>query len=284
MLELPGAEPFELRLEGIALHGVAAGDGPLALLAHGITANAYVFLPLMARLAGAMRLVSIDQRGHGRSGKLPSGYAAADFAGDLAALARHFREPALLIGHSLGARNALVCGATTPEVVAGVVAIEFTPYIETAVFDELDARVAGGDREFPDLEAVKSYLRERYKGLPPDAVDRRAAYSYERSAGGYRPLADPAAMRQTATGLREDLAPALTKIRVPTLLVRGAKSRLVSPAAWAKTQALRPDLPAVELAGADHYVPEEVHEALADAIAEFCVSRVVRRAEARVAK
>jgi 2-(acetamidomethylene)succinate hydrolase len=43
----------------------------------------------------------------------------------------------------------------------------------------------------------------------------------------------------------------------------------VSPAAWAKTKALRPDLPAVEVAGADHYAPEEVHGAIAEEIGRF---------------
>ena len=55
-------------------------------------------------------------------------------------------------------------------------------------------------------------------------------------SGGWRALADPAAMRQTARGLREELEPSLHGIRVPTLLVRGAESRLVSPAAWARTK------------------------------------------------
>ena len=76
-------------------------------------------------------------------------------------------------------------------------------------------------------------------------------------------------MRQTSSGLRADLEPALREIRVPTLLVRGADSRLVSRAAWAKTKALRPDLPAIEVAGADHYAPEEVYGQIAGEIGRF---------------
>jgi 2-(acetamidomethylene)succinate hydrolase len=76
-------------------------------------------------------------------------------------------------------------------------------------------------------------------------------------------------MRETADGLRADLEPTLGAIRVPTLLVRGADSRLVSPAAWAKTKRLRPDLPAIEVPGGDHYAPEEVHGPIADEIGRF---------------
>jgi len=270
MIELAGARTVECDLGGMSLHGVAVGSGPLALLGHGITANAYVFLPLMARLAGRFALVSFDQRGHGRSGKPAEGYAAADFAADIAAAVRVLGGgPAFLIGHSLGARNALEAGVRFPDLVAAVVAIEFTPFIEPEVFDALAARVGGGDRLFESLEAVKAYLADRYSRLPPDAVERRAKYGYVEADGGWRALADPAAMRQTSHGLRADLEAALRAIRVPTLLIRGADSRLVSPAAWAKTKALRPDLPAIEVPGGDHYAPEEVHGPIADEIARF---------------
>jgi 2-(acetamidomethylene)succinate hydrolase len=270
MIELPGATTLECRLDGIALHGVAAGEGPLALLGHGITANGYVFLPLMARLADRFRLVSLDQRGHGRSGKPAAGYAAADYARDVVGAIGFFGGgPALLIGHSLGARNALAAAVQHPALVSAVIAIEFTPHIEGEVFDALEARVSGGDRLFPDLAAVKAYLAERYPLLPPDAVERRARYGYVAADGGWRALADPAAMRATAQGLREELAPTLREVRVPTLLVRGALSRLVTPAAWQKTLALRPDLPAVEIPGADHYAAEEAYGPIADEIVRF---------------
>jgi 2-(acetamidomethylene)succinate hydrolase len=270
VIELAGARTVECDLGGISLHGVTAGRGPLALLGHGITANAYVFLPLMARLVDRLKLVSFDQRGHGRSGKPAEGYAAGDFAADIAAAVRVLGGgPAFLVGHSLGARNALEAGVRFPELVAAVVAIEFTPFIEPEVFDALAARVGGGDRLFESFDAVKAYLADRYSRLPPDAVARRAKYGYVQADGGWRALADPAAMQQTSHGLRADLAPALRAIRVPTLLIRGADSRLVSPAAWAKTKALRPDLPAIEVAGGDHYAPEEVHGPIAGEIARF---------------
>jgi len=270
MIELAGARTVECDLGDLSLHGVTVGSGPLALLGHGITANGYVFLPLMARLADRFRLISFDQRGHGRSGKPPAGYAAADFAADIAAAVRVLGGgPAFLLGHSLGARNALEAGVRFPELVGAVVAIEFTPFIEPEVLDALAARVGGGDRLFESFEAVKAYLADRYPRLPPDAVERRARYGYVEATGGWRALADPGAMRETAQGLRADLAPTLGAIRVPTLLVRGADSRLVSPAAWAKTKALRPDLPAIEVPGGDHYAPEEVHGPIADEIARF---------------
>jgi 2-(acetamidomethylene)succinate hydrolase len=263
-------EELVYTLPGITLAGIASGSGPLALCFHGITANGRVFEPIVSQLSRRFHAVSLDQRGHGRSGKPASGYGGEAFAGDIAALVREIdRGPALLIGHSLGARNALVAGMNHPDLVAGVVAIDFTPFIETKVLDDLETRVNAGDREFENIEAVKSYLAARYKRMPPDAVERRARHGYVATPSGLRPLADPNAMRQTASGLREDLEPVVRDIRVPVLLMRGADSALVSPVAWGKTRALRPDLPAVEIRDADHYVPEEAPDAVVDEINRF---------------
>jgi 2-(acetamidomethylene)succinate hydrolase len=263
-------EPIDVRLDRLTLHGVTAGRGPLALMFHGITGNGYVFLPVIERLAAEFRCIAFDQRGHGRSGKPAAGYAAADYAGDIAALVRHFDAgPALVIGHSLGARNGLVAAARHPELVTAVVALDFTPYIETEVFDALDARVAGGDQVFAGSDAACAYIKGRYARFGPGAVDRRVRYGMVAVAGGLRPLADPHAIRATSTGLREDLAGVLKQVQVPTLLVRGADSKLVSPAAWARTKALRPDLPAIEIPGVDHYIQEEDPEAVVRAIRSF---------------
>jgi 2-(acetamidomethylene)succinate hydrolase len=217
-------------------------------------------------LATRFRITSIDQRGHGRAPKPASGYAGEDYAADIS---RTVGEKTLLIGHSLGARNALVAGVRYPEKVAAVVAIDFTPYLEPEVFDALDARVNGGNRDFDSLQDVASYLKQRYARLPADAIERRARHGYECVDGVWRALAAPAAMRETCTGLRADLAPALKAIRVPVLLLRGEDSKLVSRAAWDKTRALRPDLPAREITGADHYVPEEQPAAVAAAVLDF---------------
>ena len=265
------------------LFALAAGAGRPVICLHGITANAYVWLPVMERLATEFRVVAIDQRGHGRSDR-PAGdaYAARDFAADIAALVDALGgEPAILIGHSLGARNALAAAVAAPSHVAAVVAIDFVPFIEAAVFEQLSARVSGGDRRFATIAEVEDYLRQRYPLLPADAVARRARHGYRRDADdALVPLADAAAMAATCAGLRDDLAATLAAVAVPTLLMRGAASRLVSPEAFRRARALRPDLAAIEIADADHYVPEEKPAAVVAAVAGF-LGRIppARRAE-----
>lgn len=261
---------MEIHLDDITLHAVQAGHGPLALFLHGITANAYVFMPVMQALASRFHVVSIDMRGHGRSSKPATGYEADDYANDIAGVIRHFGgAPALLVGHALGARDALTAGARGDGSVAAVVSLDFTPFIEPAVFDALEQRVTHGSRQFADTDAIRRALAERYPMMPRAAIERRVEYGYRRADGGWRPLVDPSAVRQTVTGMRRDIAPALAGLTMPTLLVRGSQTRFVSPDAWRRTRALRPDVAMVEIPTADHYVAEVAPARTAEEILHF---------------
>ena len=254
----------------IALNVREAGDGPLILFFHGITSNSAVFAPLMAGLADRFTTVAVDQRGHGLSDKPEAAMTRNDYADDIAGLIRTLdRGRAILVGHSLGARNSVTAAARYPDLVRSVVAIDFTPYIEAEVFDALEARVNAGNQLFEDVAAVEAYLAGRYPNLPADAIRTRAASGYQAVEGGLRPLASPAAMAQTATGLRADLVPAYRDVERPVLVVRGETSKLVSAAALAKTSRLRPDLPVVVVPGADHYVNEVSPEITLKAITNF---------------
>jgi 2-(acetamidomethylene)succinate hydrolase len=256
-------------LPGRTIFATESGDGVPLILLHGITANAYVWAPIQARLAQRFKVVALDQRGHGRS-DAPAGYQAAHYADDITGIIHDLgKGPAFVVGHSLGARNAICAAAESPALIRGIVAIDFFPFIEGEVFDSLESRVNGGARSFPSLDAVKDYLRDRYKRLPEDAIERRATYGYRSTAQGYQPLAAQQAMTETCVGLRAPLQDALARLAVPALLMRGADSLLVSPAAFAATKRLRPDLPAVEVDGADHYVPEEQPEAVSRLIMSF---------------
>lgn len=259
-----------VRAENINLHVREAGSGPLVVFLHGITANAAVWDPVLLELKDAFHVVAVDQRGHGLSDKPPKGYGGEAYAQDVLSLVGTLGgAPAVIVGHSLGARNGVVAADMRPDLIAGVVAIDFVPFIEDDVLEALEARVKGGDRSFASLDEIVVYLASRYPLMPTDALQRRATHGYRRVSDTYHALADPKAMAATVEGLREDLEPAMANVRKPVLLVRGAESKLVSAAAFERTKKLRPDLPTLVVPSTDHYVPEEAPAVVSRAIRDF---------------
>jgi 2-(acetamidomethylene)succinate hydrolase len=253
------AERRRRRGSGVWLSTLERGSGPLLVLLHGITANARVWDPVAEALAGRYRVVAVDQRGHGLSETPAGGYGADEFAHDVQALVEDLDDgPVVVMGHSMGARNALVAASRYPGTVVACVAIEFTPGIETPVFDALDQRIATGARRFADLEEVRAYLSARYPTIGPEAVARRMTGGFRTApGGGVEPLASGPAMVAASRGLRDPFEADVLAIKVPTLVIRGGASAVVSPAAFATLRGMRPDFTFVELPGVSHYLPEE---------------------------
>lgn len=266
-----------IRVNGVDLTYSSSGHGEDVLfLFHGVTANHRVWSPIAETLARKFRVIAVDQRGHGRSGTPVGEYTAEAYSDDIRGLIEALGGAGctILVGHSLGSRNAIVAAARYGDHIDGIVAIDFTPFIEEEVFDTLEARVVSGDRTFSSMSQIEEYLHGRYPKLPLEAIRRRAAYGYESGADGYRALADPGAMRQTVRGLRADLATPTRHLSVPAVFVRGAESALVTEQAFARTKALRPDLDYVVVEHADHYVPEEQPGAIIEIIEKLAEQSV----------
>ena len=95
------------------------GTGPPVVLVHAGIADARMWDPLSAALAGDHRVVRYDLRGHGRSPLPPGPFRHVD---DLAAvLAATTEEPAHLVGASLGGRVALDLALARPDAVRSLV-------------------------------------------------------------------------------------------------------------------------------------------------------------------
>jgi 2-(acetamidomethylene)succinate hydrolase len=143
-----------------------------------------------------------------------------------------------------------------------VLAVDYSPWVESDVLDVLQVRVAAGNRAFASVDEIEAYLQDRYRLLPAEAVARRAAWGYRQDADAlWRPLADPSAMDQLIEGFRTPWADEFAAVSVPMTQVRGAHSSIVSDAAWQAALDARPQDRVVVDPTADHYVPEE-HPAL----------------------
>ncbi|HEY3108425.1 MAG TPA: alpha/beta hydrolase [Chloroflexota bacterium] len=121
----------------VSINYVAEGreDGRPIVFLHGVTGRWQTWLPVMTAFAADWRLYALDFRGHGRSGRVPGAYRAVDYAADVVAfLRRRVEQPAVLVGHSLGAIVSIAVAADAPEAVRAVV-LEDPPL---GAFDDQD--------------------------------------------------------------------------------------------------------------------------------------------------
>lgn len=247
------------------------GAGTPVVFLHGITANWAVWTPVLKIVGRHCQAVAISQRGHGRSSAPPVGYLASDFASDVAMVVKSLGSgAAVVVGHSLGARNAVVAGRMYPDLVRAVVSIEWVPGISYEAVDALERRVNAGSRRFESREAVLEYLAGRYTKLPIEAIRYRADFGFDYTdPRSIAPLAAPHAMAATASGLFADYQSDYEAVSCPMIAVRGAESRLVSAEEFDIASKMHPDAQHVIASGCDHYVPEEDPQ---------LISQIVKRA------
>jgi alpha/beta hydrolase fold len=81
----PDCSEGYLRANGVRLHYVTAGAGPLVLLLHGYPEFWYSYRYQLPALAPSHRVVALDLRGYNLSDKPPEGYDIATICEDLRA-------------------------------------------------------------------------------------------------------------------------------------------------------------------------------------------------------
>src|SRR2546425_1575670 len=104
------------------------GGDPPVLLLHGI-GNYGRYWDLFAdAIAGRLRLVAPDARGHGESGRPRDGYAPEDFVADaLAVLDAAGIERAVVVGHSMGGLHSILLAASHPGRVQALAIVDPAP-------------------------------------------------------------------------------------------------------------------------------------------------------------
>ena len=112
-------EHHTVSANGIRIHYVAEGDGPLVVLCHGWPESWYSWRHQIAALADAgYRAVALDMRGYGRSSQ-PEPVAAYDLThlvGDIVGLVKTIGvDNAVVVGHDWGAPVAWTSALAHPE-------------------------------------------------------------------------------------------------------------------------------------------------------------------------
>jgi pimeloyl-ACP methyl ester carboxylesterase len=104
--------------DGVRLHYVTMGEGPLVVMLHGFPDYWYTWRDQMRALAGDHEVMAVDLRGYNRSDR-PAGvdqYRMPILVEDVAAVIRHRgRQQATVVGHDWGGAIAWAFAMAHPE-------------------------------------------------------------------------------------------------------------------------------------------------------------------------
>jgi non-heme chloroperoxidase len=264
--------------DGVRLVATARGDhaAPIVLLLHGGGQTRQSWGGTAERLAESGRYaITLDMRGHGESEWCPDGhYRVADFRDDLAAVLSSLPRPAVLVGASLGGLTAILYAESCDmSRVKGVVLVDIAARIEPEGARRIGSWMVETSDGFDDLEAVaaaiqaytpqrkRSWTRESLLRVVREHPDGRYRWHWDpkfMSEGGPREVADS-----------ERLHRAAAMLTVPTLLVRGRESDIISHDGVREFQAVVPHAEFVDVSGAGHMVAGDRNDAFTDAVTDF---------------
>jgi pimeloyl-ACP methyl ester carboxylesterase len=239
---------------GVTLSYDTGGDGdPAIVFVHGWSCDRSYFAPQRDHFAPRHRVVSLDLRGHGTSGRPEPGlgvYEIETFADDvLAVAAAAGLERPVVVGHSLGGVIALACASRAGAVRAAVM-VDPAPILNPAV-----KAFIGQAADAVAADADTSWRRAFVQGmfLPTDTARRDEIVS----GMAEMPTAVAAASLRAIASF--DGAAAFAAVAVPVLAI-GAASPTDSSAGL---RAACPTLTYGQTVGAGHFnqleVPEQVN-------------------------
>lgn len=318
LAERPGANRMVASFDGTRLAVAQIGPGatetagrrggsrtsePTLVFLHGFSLDVAAWHYQWTHFSERYRCVLYDARGHGDSERAASGdYSVEALGRDLLAVmdAACGDAPAVLIGHSMGGMTILSLAAVRPEAfgdrIAGVVladtaASDVVQEGAGGMLARLEAalrpsvRALAGDRaraervrtlaaaRRADLAFLVARATNFAPGAPPSLVDHvvRAALA-----------ADVEIWPKLLPGLvAVDLRPALRDVRVPALVVAGARDRMTSSRSAVALAGGLPDARAVILDGAGHAAPLEQPAAFNDEVGRFLDGLAQRRGARR---
>jgi len=279
---------------GLALQADIAGpqQGPAVILLHGGGQTRHAWSRAFKALADAgYRVLSYDARGHGGSGWDSEGdYSTDALVADLGAVEHHLAAPVTLVGASMGGITSLAAiGEGALADAQALVLVDVAPNIQREGVARIRAFMTANPEGFANLEevadAVAAYNTERPRPKDPSGLmknlrtgdDGRLYWQWDPRIISDR-FDEHAAYLDT---FEERMTAAARAVRVPTMLVRGSQSDVVSAEGAERLRELIPDARIEDVGGAGHMVAGDRNDAFNDVVRGFLDVVVADGAERR---
>ena len=283
------AVPEAVRLAGAGGLTLAADvggpeDGPTVVLLHGGGQTRHSWHGTWRVLAeSGWRVWSVDLRGHGDSDWAPDGdYTIEAFSADVTAIAQGLPRPPVLVGASLGGIASLVTVGESHHqegTAKALVLVDVAHRLEAAGTQRIGAFMTGNLDGFASLEeaadAIAAYNPHRPRTTDLSGLAKNLR---QRDDGRWVWHWDPAFVQgrfgssdetRTTTIGWDRLDRAVEALHIPTLLVRGRSSDLLSQEGVDDFLARAPHAEFADVAGAGHMVAGDRNEVFNRAILGF---------------
>lgn len=276
-------ESFVAEINGLHLHGDrwpgdsgAGHNDPLVLL-HGGGQTRHSWDRSAAALSGrGYEVYTLDLRGHGDTSWAPDkDYSMDAFAADLVGFLGTIDSTPILIGASLGGITSLCVAGEHPGVASALVMVDVVVDVEPEGIERIQKFMTDHVDGFATLDevadAVAAYNPERKRPRNVDGLRKNVRLHDD---GRWYWHWDPEFIRSDDDEARRHtdpkrLAAAARNVTIPTLIVRGGKSDVVSDAGVARMRELIPHAEIADVSGAGHMVAGDDNEVFATAIEDF---------------
>ena len=267
---------------GVMVRGDAWGDprGRPVLLLHGGGQTRHAWKGTGETLGAAgYYAVAYDARGHGDSDWAPDGvYQHDDQVEDLSSVVQAMGgRPPILVGASMGGGTSLLAVGEGRLEAAAIVLVDMAPRIAPEGSAKIRAFMSQRPDGFETLEevadAIANYQPHRTR---PRSVDGLVKNVRRGDDGRFYWHWDPRRMdRQwNMDEYRDRLEDAARNLHVPTLLVRGGLSDVLTEEGAQRFLAVCPHAEYVSVSDAAHMVAGDRNDIFASAVIEFLSRRV----------
>ena len=268
---------FRIQLDGErALHAQAWGDraDPPVVFSHGGGQTKFAWGQTASVVAqSGYYTTTYDHRGHGQS-DWTSAYRFEDFAEDLYRVTQTLDQKPVLVGASLGGIASLIA-QTRHRCAAAVVLVDITPRVAPQGVDRILTFMGAHPNGFASLEEaaehVAAYLPHRPR--PSDLSGLRKNLR-ETQDGRLVWHWDPRLLDAMVAGVagaqeRMDALLDASQLDVPTLLVRGRQSDVVTEAEVQDFLSQAPHAEYLDVFNAAHTVAGDRNDVFTDSVVDF---------------
>ncbi len=267
-----------LRLYARDYHG-ADDKSPVVLCMHGLTRHSVDFEALIELLPTEYRVLSVDQRGRGKSqyDPNPDNYQVNVYVNDMFHLLDSLDvTQTTLIGSSMGGIMAIVMQARRPGQFSGIVLNDIGPELDPAGMQRINAAVSDAPPVASWEEAIERLQNDLQHAFPKYTMaewQELAQRLYREDSNGSPVLNYDPLISRPMSARSDDSSDVLWSMfdaacELPLLLIRGEHSDLLGMKCVARMQSKHPELQFVEVPDVGH-VPVLDEPPAAEAIIEF---------------